>query len=141
MKFILNSREVVNNVINRLLNVDISADKPLLCVEVSKCTNNRSLAQNRLYWLYMSQISKGYDLSHGKQHSPETWSEYFKHQFLDSKIIEVRGEVIKQTKTTTKLNTKEFTDYLERIDIYCADELGVMLHHPIEYQLAMGVKE
>ena len=142
MRFILNSKQVINELINKLLQLNPGTEQPVFEADIKECKANRSLAQNRLLWLFLGQLSKDYNLTRGKQHSPETWNVYFKSQFLDSEIVEIRGEVIKKVKSTTKLNTKTFTDYLERIDFYCADELGIKLQHPDDmYWEAMGLKQ
>ena len=142
MKFILNDRKIINEVINRLLNVDLGENTPLLCVDVTKCNNNRSLAQNRLLHMWFSQIAKDTHASGGKPYTAEIWKYYFKQMFLGEDVIELPdGKMKIEVKGTSKLNTKEMTDFLENIDHYAGSELNIQLHHPGEYNLAMGVKE
>ena len=141
LKFILNSKQAVNDVINRLLNVDISENKPLLEVTVTKYKANRSLSQNKLLHMWFAQIAKDVYESGGKPYTPEVWKYYLKQMFLGEDVIELPdGKMKIEVKGTSKLNTKEMTDFLENIDHFCGSELNVQLHHPGDYQLAMGIK-
>ena len=75
-------------------------------LEIVKTKNQRTAAQNRLYWKWLSLISDytGY--------TKEEMHEYFKQEYLPSK--EVLGKQI--PKSTTDLDTKGFTDYLKKIE-------------------------
>ena len=142
LKFILNSREVVNNVINRLLNVDISENTPLLCVEVSKCSDSRSKAQNRLMHSYFLQVSKARHLAGHNKYSPKVWKEFFKLEFLGEELIDLPGgRQILRTRRTRDLKVKEMCDFIDNVDNYAGSELNVFLHHTADYEIAMGVKE
>ena len=124
----------------QLVNPKISA-QPIYKVTVEEYKAKRSTNQNSLYWLWMKEISQKYYETRGKLHSDQVWAEYFKQNFIESTISEIRGEVVKLAKTTTKMTTKEFTDYLEQIDIYAGSEMEIILPHPDDlYYSAMGIK-
>jgi hypothetical protein len=101
-------------------------------IKILPICNKRSLAQNRMYWKWLKLIA-----DHVTYHDPnnnvcsdDDLHEWFKEKFLETKIIEIRGEIIKKRKSTTKLNTKEMTEYLEKIDQYCAQSMHLILPHP-----------
>jgi len=78
----------------------------------------------------MHQISEDYAAQGGTQQAPEIWSEYFKQLFLGVESHNVRGSIIERTKSTTELDTREFSAYLEKLDHFCTVELGIQLRHP-----------
>lgn len=105
-----------------------------MCVELKKYRSKRSAAQNALYWgvwlPYISSVT-GYtvDELHDK----------FRIKFLGTRIVQVRGDVYHVPKSTTKLNTKEFSEYLNEIDRMMSTEVGVTLPHPEDvYYEALG---
>ena len=139
--FVLDCMTKVEKLLDRLrlVNPKVSA-QPIYKVTIEPYKAKRSLSQNKLYWLYMSEISNKYYETRGKLYSPDMWAEYFKQNFIESTISEIRGEAVKLSKTTTQMTTKEFTEYLEKIDIYAGSELGIILPHPDDiYYSAMGV--
>ena len=141
MKQVLNAQSDINTLIGKLTRITFNGSMPVYQVEVKEYKATRSIAQNKLYWMWMGELSQKYEETYGKRNSPEAWSEYMKQQYLNSDIIQVHGEVIKMQKTTTKLNTKEFTDYLEKIDMFCSNDLNIILPHPEDmYYSALGIK-
>jgi len=75
----------------------------------------RSLSQNRLYWLFLNFIGQelGYE--------PEELHSTFKAMFLTD-----RSGKLPIVRSTTRLTTKEFTDYLDSITRKVA-EIGIVL--------------
>lgn len=138
--FILNSIQKVNYMMERLRLINPKNDnQPTYMVTVGEYRSNRSTAQNRLLWLWLKLIVDHIKDTTGQIFSDEDMNEWFKEKFLETKIIEFRGEVLKARKSSKKLNTKEFTHYLENIDMYCAENLGLVLPHPDDlYYSAMG---
>lgn len=100
--------------------------------------NKRTLAQNNLYWMWMTEISKHVFFSTGKRFSPEDIHEWFKDQFLGKRAVQINGITTIVTRSTTKLKIPEFTEYLQRIEHYARDELDLQLTHPADhYPVAM----
>ena len=95
-------------------------------LDIVEKKSKRSITQNALYWAWLTVIedSTGND--------KEDLHEYFKQKLLGYEISEVLNETIERLKTTTKLNTKTFTDYLEGIRVFAAVELGIRLVTPQE---------
>lgn len=80
---------------------------------------NRTKNQNATYWLWLTVIADE------TGHNPEEIHEYLKHKFLlchDKKYPYVRS--------TTKLTTKEFSEYMQRIETWATEELNVSLPDP-----------
>jgi len=86
-------------------------------VEIKKVSTKRSLSQNKLYWRWLDVI--GNELGYHR----EDVHEIYKDMFLIRK--EVMGRTI--AGSTRDCNTKTFTDYLDKIQIHAASELGINL--------------
>lgn len=90
----------------------------------------RSLAQNRLYFgVYVKLISEHTGYSLDEVH------ELLKAKFLPKKlaVADQNGEVTDEFViggSTAKLNKIEFGEYLERIQIWAAETLGVVVPDP-----------
>lgn len=104
---------------------------PVMSVEVKKYVKNRSTAQNRLYWKWITII--GDHLGMEKEEMHDT----FRLHFLG--VIDREFEKIKlrELKTTTTLTTDEFTKYLEKILRYAGQE-NIKLPMDDEFNYAMG---
>lgn len=108
----------------------LNLDKPWL-VTLAPYRKRRSLSQNSLMWCWLDQVA-----DHVSQHTgmdADDIHEFFKHKFLQPKIIEVAGETV-ECRTTTKLTTLEMTKYMDRIYAFVTSELGVLLPLPQEFQ-------
>lgn len=141
--FILDNKFKVQQIIDRLYLVNPGSDQPTYQLTIDEYKTTRSSAQNRLYWMWLKIIADHvthHDTS-GTLFSDNDMHDWLREKFLDTRLIEVRGEFVKSRKSTTKLNTKEFTDYLEKIDMFCAQTLNLVLPHPEDlYYSAMGIK-
>jgi hypothetical protein len=66
---------------------------------------------------------------------------YFKHKFIKKDDIRVFGEDVPVEVTTTKLTVKEFTGYLENIELFVMENLGYSFPIDDDYKQAMkGLK-
>lgn len=92
---------------------------------IKKHVKRRSLNQNRLYWLYLNLIQNNTGNDANDLH------DYFKRVHLPPRFIKVFGKEIKIPASTTKLDTKEFTDYIAKIE----NECGIMCPNPNEINL------
>jgi hypothetical protein len=139
-------------VVNEILSLDI--EKPKL-IQITNYKDKRSLAQNRLYYGWISDISKNNLIDLGGNDT-EFWHRYLKYKFLvpiflasEKKkewqemwysIQELKNTeydynkivtfVIDNT-STTDANTKEFTEYLECIQEFCTMK-GIPLRTDME---------
>jgi hypothetical protein len=94
-------------------------------VSITLHREKRTIPQNRLYRLWLGVIADetGYD-------STDDLHEAFKVMFLGTKTVEIGR--IEQTIpiSTTKLDTAQFTHFLERLEAWAGSELGIILPHP-----------
>jgi hypothetical protein len=116
-------------------------DSALVLVKEHKKAT-RSASQNRLYWLWLGLIEtetgmpKVDYLEEGKWH--KGLHTRFKCDFIVKEFYDDGSMKIPSTK---KLNSKDFSNYLERIDMEMAN-MSINLPHPDDlYYAAMGVKE
>lgn len=130
---IIRSQEDKNKALNRISM--LAMDKPWQ-VEIKPYKKNRSLAQNKLYWKWMKIIGNQLGYESEEIHA------IMADKFLTDRFVEYGGKQIKRDKSTSKLNTKEFTDYLQRIDRFVAQELGIVLPVPDDqYYEIFGIKK
>ena len=93
-------------------------------VEIKKKREMRSIPQNRLYWLWISCIMSETGNDKADLHK------FFSEKYLPKNISEVFGEQVLKTVSTTILDTKQFADYLERVQQFANAELGIVLPNP-----------
>lgn len=129
MIYLLKNEEIKNNCLEHIKNLskDIVWD-----VEIKKHRKDRSQAQSRLMWMWLGII--GNDTGN----SPENLHEILKLKFLGTEKIKSLGYELEIPKSTTKLTTQEFTDYLDKIE-GLALSIDIRLPHPEDlYREAMG---
>jgi len=134
---VIQTEEDKQNFIKALKNAIITA--PVM-VETSLYKKKRSLAQNRLFHMWMNEISNWYYETHGEKYAPRYWKIYFKRMFLGDEAFSINGKNFIETRHTADLKTNEMMEMLEQIDIYCANEFSCILTHPhIIYDESMGL--
>lgn len=132
----------------------INEGKPLV-VEIRPESRDRSKAQNRLYWKWLHEI-------HRKTGSDEDQLHFeFKKKFLigilkrddkdyadmclaisvlkqsESEQFEaIANGVIRET-STTRMNTAQFTTYLQLIEVFALKEFGLVLPVPDDLKYVM----
>lgn len=86
----------------------------------------RTAKQNKRYWGkgVLAQVAEQ-AVVHGRQFSAETWHEQFKRKFIG--VVELPdGSVI--GKSSTGLDTAEFSAFCDQVEAYAATELGVTFY-------------
>ena len=103
--------------------------------KVIKKAEKRTLAQNRLYFLWLNCISAetGNDV--------DMLAEYFKQKFLGVRQRIIYGENITMALSTTDLNTEEFTNYLNRIQEWANTDQGIILPNPEDLYFGQFVEK
>lgn len=99
-------------------------------VEIKEYKKNRSLEQNSLHWDRLDVIRLHIADSTGQVYSQEELHDFFKSKFLPIKFIDVGGEIVEVRRSTKKLNTKEFSEFMDQIDRYCIERLNLFLPTP-----------
>lgn len=103
----------------------LEAELPNGDIEVTwgKPETRRTALQNRWYWEVLSQLEKitGNDKDH--------LHIYFKHKFLGADQTNILGQDMLITKSTTKLNTKDMSNFIKSVEL-CASENGYQLIYP-----------
>lgn len=77
--------------------------------EVHQRTHKRTLSQNKLYWKYLGIIEDE------TGNNADYLHELFRRTLLPPKFITVMGKEIKIPMSTTDLDSKEFTIYMDKI--------------------------
>ena len=131
--FVIKSKEIRQNAVNAVKNIRA---EPLMSVEIKPYKKNRSLAQNRLYWMWINIFAQHINGSTSKE-SLEEIHTLFKVRFLGTEERFVDNKKLIIPKSTRTLNTKEFTEYLQKLEML-AVELDLTLPYPTDYQYAMG---
>ncbi len=92
-----------------------------LSLEVKVQRKYRSLPQNKLYWFWLGLIgeSTGYD--------PEELHDTYKSMFLVDRSLS-----LPLVRSTKKLDTLQFGQYLDKVKMHAQDELGIILPEPDE---------
>ena len=89
-------------------------------VEVKPFAFNRSVQQNRRYWKIIQELGSYLGYDEGEMH------ELMKYKFLSYKQ-EMLGDEMVVIPSTSKLNIKEFVDYLSKVERF-ASTLGFNLN-------------
>jgi hypothetical protein len=108
-------------------NAPVFADKgePLRLIVTAE-EKQRNAAQNRFYFgAVLKQVSEQAWVD-GKQYDKDTWHEYFarKYGILDELTLP-DGEIITRRKSTTQMSVGEFSEYLDNVQAYAGETLGV----------------
>jgi hypothetical protein len=108
-------------------NAPTFADKgePLRLIVTAE-ERQRNAQQNRFYWgAVLKQISEAAWVD-GKQYDKDTWHEFFarKYGVLDELTLP-DGEIITRRKSTTQMSVGEFSEYLDAVQSYAGETLGV----------------
>ena len=90
---------------------------------IKRMSKKRSIQQNDLLWMWMECISR--ETGTGKD---DVYMYYCK-KFL-MKIITIGEKQEKIYNTSSKLNTEQMTDFLNKIQADAAQELGIRLPQP-----------
>lgn len=96
--------------------------------------NKRSLAQNSLLWLWNNRIQKHMAEHYGQHASAADW-----HEVLVEKLCPVEQRVVKTPDgekhiigraRTSDMNVSEMSEYLNTLEMYCAETLNIRLPRP-----------
>lgn len=103
--------------------------KPLEVI-IRQLSSKRSSQQNKRYQAILTQIAEEGD-ANGVKYSKEAWHEYFKREFIGVMDLPLGGTI---GISTTMLDTEEFNEYMLKVEVFAAQELGLTLTEPYEPQ-------
>lgn len=94
-------------------------------VTVSIHRRNRTVPQNALYWLHVACIADETGSDRNEVHAE------LKRLYLPSESVTgMYGETIVRPVSTTKLDTAQFSAYIEKVVAFAASTLGIVLPMP-----------
>ena len=92
---------------------------------IAKKQRNRSVAQNRLMWLWFTCIAQE------TGETPERIHDYYCYRYIPHEITDLStGQVIKVCGHSSSLTTEAFTNFLNQVQADAATELGITLPNP-----------
>jgi hypothetical protein len=95
-------------------------DKPLE-VRIGPYESSRSAQQNRRYWRLMGLLATT------TGHDKDELHEWCKEKFLGTRVVEIAGERRQVAPSTRRLKVKEFAVYMEQVESWAIETLGVWL--------------
>ena len=98
-----------------------SLDGKQVRVIVEQETRKRTDPQNKYYWGVIIEL-----LSQELGYESEEVHNLLKSMFLKRRVI-LKGKEYISIGSTTKLNTAQFTDYIEKIKRFAASELNISI--------------
>ena len=107
------------NLLKKILDTLNENDKYILMIK--KYYKNRTLSQNRLYWLWLNYLEKETGNDKNDLH------EFFKMKFLEIKTTNIFDNEMKIYQSTAKLNKIEFMEYLDKIHLFVLENLNINL--------------
>ena len=100
-------------------------------IDVSVKRKLRSNSQNKLYWVWLGLIAKEATRQDGeKKYTADDFHLAFRKMFLNESV----GVIVK-IQSTTELDTKEFTKYLDRIQKWVWEHLSSEFIFPLPEDL------
>ena len=106
----------------------IFAQEKRVTIVITK--EQRTLDQNRLYWLWLTCISQN------TGNDKDSLHEYFVSKYLQPELVQVFEKMIYKRLSTTLLDTKQFTEYLNKIQLFANTELSIELPNPEDMRFA-----
>ncbi len=105
-------------------------------LEIFEDRLTRSQKQNKLFWLWLTEISKE------TGHSKDDMADYLQSTFLGEHESMVMGKKTTKPIGTSSLKMNEFSELLEQINAWAGDMLNMKLPQPIDlYYQSMGILE
>ncbi|WP_070105594.1 recombination protein NinB [Burkholderia plantarii] len=127
-EFVIRNGSIWSNVVAFVrANAKVFADRgePLRVIVTAE-EKQRNAAQNRLYWGAILRAIAEQAWVEGRQFDKDAWHEYFARLYgVSDELTLPDGEIILRRKSTTQMSVGEFSTYLNQIQAYAANTLGV----------------
>lgn len=138
MDFKLSTEQDRARLMGHLSGLDLS--KPYK-ISITQVRSKRSDSQNKLLWLWNGLIQAHLRDSFGQIASSEEWHEILVSRLWPSEVRRVElpdGAAFKVGRAKTRgFTIAQMTTYLELLDAYCAEHLGLLLPHPDDLMYAI----
>ena len=95
----------------------------------------RSSDSNRLYWAWIGIIANE------TGNEKEVCHKFFAKKFLGYDVREFGSDKIAVVKSTSNLDTSQFSDYMNQVSAFAAQELGIVLPSPDDQLYSMMTNE
>jgi len=103
----------------------LKSGKPLRVI-VAQDERKRTSAMNRRYWGPVLKTIAEQAWVDGRQYSGEVWHEYMARKFgVCDELAMPDGEIVVRRKSTTQMTVSEFSEYMQQVEAYAAQTLGV----------------
>ncbi|MEK6418440.1 MAG: recombination protein NinB [Burkholderia gladioli] len=127
-EFILRNGNVWSNLV-ALVRANAKAyndrGEPLRVILTSE-ERKRNAEQNRFYWGAVLKAISEQAWIEGRQYDKDAWHEFFARKYGPLEEIAIPGgENVVRRMSTTLMSVGEFSTYLNQIQAYAANELGV----------------
>ena len=106
-------------------------------ITIKKWREKRTLSQNALYWVWMDEISKRWEVE-GRLFKAEEWHEELRDRYCPPRTINKPSGAV-SVRSTTKLDTGEMHWYMNVIERVCINR-GILLPIP-EHSEYMKLRE
>ncbi|WP_186263317.1 recombination protein NinB [Burkholderia gladioli] len=127
-EFVIRNGSIWSNVVAFVrANAKVFADRgePLRVIVTAE-ERQRNAAQNRLYWGAILRSIAEQAWVEGRQFDKDAWHEYFARLYgVSDELTLPDGEIILRRKSTSQMSVGEFSTYLNQIQAYAANNLGV----------------
>ncbi|UWX75354.1 recombination protein NinB [Burkholderia gladioli] len=127
-EFVIRNGSIWSNVVAFVrANAKVFADRgePLRVIVTAE-ERQRNAAQNRLYWGAILRAIAEQAWVNGRQFDKDAWHEYFARLYgVSDELTLPDGEIILRRKSTSQMSVGEFSTYLNQIQAYAANTLGV----------------
>ncbi|WP_186013792.1 recombination protein NinB [Burkholderia gladioli] len=127
-EFVIRNGIIWSNVVAFVrANAKVFADRgePLRVIVTAE-ERQRNAAQNRFYWGSIIRSIAEQAWVEGRQFDKDAWHEYFARLYgVSDELTLPDGEIILRRKSTSQMSVGEFSTYLNQIQAYAANNLGV----------------
>lgn len=140
-RFLIRDDRIRHNAMAAVSNLPGEQDGHCWEVNIKPYKRKRSLEQNALLWMWYGVIQRHLEESVGQIASAWELHEHFVALLCPARTIEIAGEATAVRKSTSQMTVGEMSEYLNRLEMYCADRLDLILPRPLEYRYAMEGKD
>ncbi len=139
MRQIIISERDREDFIKKVLAVPLGKKKFMALFEIFR--DKRTLAQNRLFHMWITCLEKESNTGYTK----EEFKIMLKKRFLPYEVKIIDGVTVEILAHTSLLNTKEFSEFIDKVHLYSIEEYCVSLPLPQErgwdeFYLKYGIK-